>query len=101
MTVNEKIASALAGFAGKVLSSKQIVALTSEAYPDTNIGSILPSDHAGVNSRGVQYARQILQRTGSGYLVLTPDQYVEKPGVSRSRETLAEAAASARALLSK
>lgn len=100
MTNSKKIEAALAPYAGHTLSTKQIKAVVLEAFPEVAIGSILPSDIAGVNSKGKQYGDQLLAREGSGYRVLAADEIVRKPKSSgRSKETLDEALASAKAML--
>lgn len=99
MTVSEKLQAVLAPFAGKTLSTKQIQALVLEQFPETNIGSILPSDYAGANRNGVQYGDKLLSRAGSGYTVLAPEQCERKPRSGRSRESLDSALASAKALI--
>ena len=101
MKTSEKIASAVTPFIGKVLTSKMIVALTLENYPDTNPGSIMPSDCAGPNPRsGAIYSDQLFSRVGSDYLVLAIDKRVSKPSTRGERGvSLADALASAKALL--
>ena len=100
MTNTQKIETACKPFVGKVLTSKQIIAVTLEAFPDANAGSILPSDHAGVNSKGNVYADQLFERTSTGFRVLPADEITRKPKGTRSRESMADALASAKALLS-
>lgn len=99
MTNTQKIEAATRPFVGKVLSSKQIVAVTLAAFPDVNAGSILPSDHAGANRNGNVYADQLFERAGAGFKVLDAAEIVRKPKTGRSRESLADALASAKALI--
>jgi ABC-type lipopolysaccharide export system ATPase subunit len=99
MTNTQKIQAATRPFIGKTLTSKQIVALTLAAFPDTKLGSILPSDHAGAGKTGNVYADQLFARTNAGYVVLADADIVRKPKTGRTRESLADALASAQALL--
>ena len=100
MTNTQMIESALRPFVGKTLTSKQVIAVVCDTFPQAKQSSILPSDHAGVNSKGNVYADQLLERTASGYRVLDASEIVRKPKTSRSRESLSDALASAKALLS-
>lgn len=101
MTNVQKTAVAVAPFVGKVLTSKQVIALTLAKYPEVNPGSILPSDYAGPNQKsGAVYADQIFQRTPTGFLVLPADKHVRKPSTRGARgESLESALKSAMALL--
>jgi len=95
MTNTDKIRNATRPFVGISLSAKEIQAVVLAQYPDTQVGSILPSDHAGANSHGNVYADQLFQRDGGKYLVLSDDAIVAKPKSPRSRMTLDAALASA------
>lgn len=98
MTNTEKIAEACKPFVGKTLTSKMLVALVLDKYPDTNAGSILASDHAGPNPKsGVIYADQLFDRSSTGYVVRATS--VPKPRTGRSKQSMADALAAANALL--
>lgn len=99
MTNTEKIRVATAAFVGIPLTAKQIQAVVLEAFPETNVGSILPSDHAGANSKGNVYADQLFARDGGNYTRLPDAEIVIKPRSERSRVTLEQALASAKAKL--
>jgi hypothetical protein len=99
MTNTEMMKQATRPFVGKTLTSKQIIAVTMEKFPTAKQGSLLPSDHAGENSKGNVYADQLFTRTATGYLVRPDAEIVSKPKTSRTRETLTDALASAKALL--
>jgi hypothetical protein len=100
MTNTDKIRVATRPFVGISLSAKEIQAVVLKSFPDTQVGSILPSDHAGANSKGNVYADQLFQRDGGKYIVLADDAIVSKPKTARSRMTLDAALASAQAKLS-
>lgn len=99
MTNTEKIRVATAPFVGIPLSAKEIQAVTLKAFPDTQLGSILPSDHAGANSKGNVYADQLFTRDGGKYVRLPDAEIVTRPKTGRSRQTMEQALASAQAKL--
>ncbi|HXQ39263.1 MAG TPA: hypothetical protein VN843_35010 [Anaerolineales bacterium] len=99
MTNTEMMKKATREFVGKVLTAKQIIAVTLAMFPTAKQGSILPSDHAGANSKGNVYADQLFLRVATGYKVLPDAEIVAKPKTARTRETLQDALVSARALL--
>lgn len=100
MTNTQKIKVATRPFVGKTLTAKQIQALTQESFPEVNLGSILPSDHAGAGKGGNVYADQLFTRVNGGYFVLADSEIVVKPRTAgKSRESLGDALASAKALL--
>jgi len=49
MTNHEMFASALKPYKGKRLATSDIKAIISEAFPNFNLGSVLPNDHAEGN----------------------------------------------------
>lgn len=95
MTNTEKIRVATRPFVGKSLTAKEIQAVVLKEFPDTSVGSILPSDHAGANSHGNVYADQLFQRESGQYLVLADSDIVRKPKTGRSRQSNEQALASA------
>ncbi len=99
MTNTEMMRKATREFVGKTLTSKQIIAVTVAMFPNAKQGSILPSDHAGANSKGNVYADQLFTRSATGYVVRPDAEIVSKPKTTRTRETLTDALASAKALL--
>jgi hypothetical protein len=99
MTNTDKIRVATRPFIGKSLTAKEIQAVVLAEFPDTQLGSILPSDHAGANSKGNVYADQLFSRESGQYLVLADSDIVVKPKTARSRMTLSAALASAQGKL--
>lgn len=97
MTNTEKIVSVTRPFVGKSLTSKQVIALVLNTYPETNPASIMVSDHAGANSKGITYASQVFDRFYTGYLVRSA--VVAKATKARGRVSMADALAQANALL--
>lgn len=95
MTNSELIERAIAPYVGKTLTTKEFQAVAVAA--GVALGSALPSDYAGPNRNGNVYQDQLLARSGSGYTVLAPDAIVRKPRNGRSRQSLADALASAQA----
>lgn len=95
MTNAERTFTALKDFNGKVLSSKQIQALTVNAFPSVNLTSIMPSDYVvdGKYSRGLQF----LEKAGSGYKVVSPVKQASTRGARG--ESLDAALKSAMALI--
>lgn len=104
MKIVDSVALALTAYVGKALTSKQIVAVTINKFPELEArkSSILPSDYAGANPKsGVVYADQILQRQANGtFLVLPADKRINKPSTRGARgESMESALKSAEALL--
>lgn len=97
MTNTEKIIVVTRPFVGKSLTAKQVQALVLNAYPETNPASIMVSDHAGANSKGVTYCSQVFDRSASGYVVRA--EVIAKPSKTRGRVSMADALAQANALL--
>lgn len=97
MTNTEKIVVVTRPFVGKALTAKQVIALVLATYPETNPASIMVSDHAGANSKGVTYCSQVFDRVATGYLVR--DAVIPKASKTRSKVSMADALAQANALL--
>ena len=49
MTNHDRIATAVKSYRGKILSTSDIKKIVVGAFPEFNIGSLLPNDHASGN----------------------------------------------------
>lgn len=97
MTNTQKIVNATRNHVGHVLSAKMVQALVLAMYPETNAASIMVSDHAGANSKGITYASQVFDRVPTGYLVRA--DVIVKATKARGQVSMADALAQANALL--
>lgn len=97
MTNTDKIVAATRKHVGHTLSAKMVQALVLAQFPDTNPASIMVSDHAGANSKGITYCDQVFDRSATGYVVRA--EVVRKPKTARSKQSTAGALIAANALL--
>lgn len=103
-TYTKAIEVSVAPFAGKVLTAKEITAVTVAAYPElaAKVSSFNISDHAPSGKQANQYADYLFERSGSGYKVLASDAIVRRPkssGRGNRGVSLTDALASALAKL--
>jgi hypothetical protein len=88
MTIPEITALAVAPFAGKVLTAREIRAIVKVANPSVNDGSILPSDMSG----HTYSALRVFEKIGtSRYRVLSPSEMTRKQTVRSTQAGLSDA----------